>query len=341
MKLTDGFSDIFTRNKRYFLLLVSLVPIVVWSQVIYGFRAVRLELTALGVCLGLHLLTFVVAKYLFKRERMLFDLSFAVSGLLLVLSLPWNVRYPVLVAGCAVAMLSRELLGGLGRNPLNPALAGRAFIEIFFGEQTKVIPTFDTDSGESALEAVLQNRIPEADALDLFLGRADGNLGEISALLLLLSLVFLLVNKVIKWQTPVFFLVSAAVVSILIAPDNISYFHYMAGHMLSSGLVFCAVYFCNDPVTTPQTSSGRILFGALCGGLSIASRIYLSYECVYLLILIMGFWSPFIDRMFRPGVFGGLLVRPDKKEGAKGKTGAEVKVPDNPVKKEKVQGDGI
>ena len=176
-----------------------------------------------------------------------------------------------------------------------------------------MIPTFDAEAGESALDAVLQNKIPQPEALNMLLGRIDGNLGEISAVLLLLSLVFLIVNKVIKWQIPVFFLVSAAVVSILIAPDNISYFHYMSGHMLCSGFLFCAVYFCNDPVTTPQTSSGKILFGVICGGLSVASRIYLSYECVYLLILIMGFWSPFIDRMFRPGVFGGLLVAPVKK----------------------------
>ena len=317
MKISEKITSIAIRNRRYFLVLAALTPIVIWSYVIYGARALRLEGTALGVCLGIHLLSWLLSKFVFKREKMLFDLSFAITALLLSLSLPWNVRYPVLIGGCAVGMVMRELFGGLGKNPLNPALFGRAFIEIFFSEQTRVIPTFDRATQGSALSAILRNEIPELDMSEMLLGRMDGNLGEISALLIIISALFLIFSKVITWQTPVFVLLSATVVSVLLAPESISYLHYTAGHLLGGGLLFCSVFFCTDPVTTPRTFSGRILFGVLCGAIAVVSRIYLSYECVYLLILLMGLWSPFIDRMFRPGVFGGLTHKTAKTE-AKG-----------------------
>ena len=314
MKISEKITAIALRNKRYFLLLASLVPIVIWSYVIYGARALRLEGTALGVCLGIHLLSCVLSKYVFKKERMLFDLSFAITALLLALSLPWNVRYPVLIGGCAVGMVMRELFGGLGKNPLNPALFGRAFIEIFFTEQTRVISAFEVNAQGSALSAVLRNEIPGQDMSEMLLGRIDGNLGEISAILIIISALFLIFSKVITWQTPVFVVLSATVVSVLLAPESISYLHFTAGHLLGGGLLFCSVYFCTDPVTTPRTFSGRILFGALCGALAVVSRIYLSYECIYVLILLMGLWTPFIDRMFRPGVFGGLTHKVSKTE---------------------------
>ena len=195
---------------------------------------------------------------------------------------------------------------------MNPALLGRFFISIVFKEQTIVEQLFDRAVDNTPIKALLENNIPETPTLDLFLGRADGNMGQISALLLILAAAFLIINKVITWQAPVAMLVSAGVLSVFIAPDNISYFHFTAGHLLGGGLIFAAVYFACDPVTTPHTSTGKLIFGAVVGALSVACRIYLGHEGLYLIMLLCGLWSPLIDRVLRPSVFGGIKYRKRK-----------------------------
>ncbi len=298
--------DIMRRNGGYMLVLTSLVPILIWSMAVYGARALRLILTALGICLAVHILSCLLFNLVIKRPKMYFDMSFALTALLLSLSFPWNVRYPVLVFSCLVAMLSKELLGGTGKNPLNPALCGRVFAMLVYPEYNRVLPYAYKDAALDPLSAVLKGEIPEQDMLDLFLGRADGMMGQISAVLILCAAVFLIVNKTVKWQAPAAFLLASAVTAVLLAPESTSYVHYMGGHLLSGGLLFAAVYFCSDPVTVPQTPSARLVFGALSGALSVASRIFLGVEGLYIVILVMGLWTPLLDRLFRPGVFGAI-----------------------------------
>lgn len=305
----SAIAGVLTANKRYYLVIVSMLPLVIWSCFIYGAKPWRLTLAALGTCVLLHVISCVLFKYILKKERFIWDLSPLVSALLLVLSLPVTVSYPALLAGCAVAIVSKELFGGLGKNPLNPALAGRVFIELVFNSRLAVNPIFDTSVDASPIQSVLANGIPDTSPLYLFLGRADGNLGQMSALLLIIAFIFLFVNKVISWQTPLAMIVSAGVLTMFIAPENVSYIQYTAGHLLTGGLIFAAVYFACDPVTTPHTSTGRLIFGAAAGALSVACRIYLGYEGMYLILLLLGLWSPFIDRMLRPGVFGGIKVQ--------------------------------
>lgn len=305
MRKTD-IKKIFDANRMYFFVLVSFVPLALWSYVIYGFRALALELISIAACLFLHAGAWIIKKSFLKRKSPLFDLSPVVSALLLVFTLPCSVGVGVLILGCVVTVSAKELTGGLGKNIINPALAGRVFLQLVFPKSTALSLSFETTSEMSGLEAVLHGAIPERDISDMILGRADGNIGEISVILLILAGVFLIVNRVINWRTPAAFLVGATVLSVLLAPDNMSSSQYVFGQLFCGGILISAVFFTCDPVTSPHTGTGRLVFGAVCGGLAVLVRVLFSFEGTYIVVLCASLWVPLMDRFLRPGVFGGL-----------------------------------
>lgn len=298
---------IFEANKMCVFVLITFIPLMLWSYVIYGTRALGLESAAIFSCLLFHILAWGVKTHILKRKGcMLFDLSPIVSAWLLAFTLPHNVSYFVLIIGCAAAIAVKELTGGFGKNILNPALAGRAFLQLVFPDSTSLMLSFETSSERSGLAAVLEGGIPERSLADMILGRVDGNLGEISVILIIIGGIFLIVNRVVNWRTPAAFLAGGALFSMLFAPDNTSYFYYILGQLFCGGMLFCALYFSSDPVTSPHTNTGRLIFGAVCGALAVIIRIFFSYEGTYLVVFFAALWVPLMDRFLRPGVFGGL-----------------------------------
>lgn len=292
-------------NRQYFLVLVSFVPIILWSYLIYGARALLLEFTAAAFCVLFHVCAAGFKKSVLRRKAYLFDLSPLISGFLLAFTLPHNTSIMVLVIGCAAAIAAKELSGGLGANIINPALFARVLIGLVFPQSTTLSLSFDTSSEMSGLEAVLDGKMPEAGITDMLFGRVDGNLGELSAWIIILCGLFLIVNKAINWRTPIAFIASAAAFSMFLAPESVSYPHYICGQLFCGGILICAVYFACDPVTSPHTNTGRLIFGAVCGALSVVVRVFFKYEGTYIVVLLAALWTPFLDRYLRPGVFGG------------------------------------
>ena len=292
-------------ESRLFDVLVALSPVVVWSFVIYGKRAVLIELISVVTACVLHVGIQYALRSFRKIRRPLFDLSPAVTGLLLSLTLPIGVPVYVVIIGSASAIIIKEAFGGMGKNPINPALAGRAVLELFFRKSLVVVPVFNTAMEKSAIRSLLDNELPDMEILDMFFGRMDAGLGEMSALLIMIGGLYLIVRRVAKLETPIVFLASAAVVSMLISPDNVSYFRFTGAELLGGGIMLSAFFFSADPVTAPHIPLGRMVFAAVCGALSVLCRIYLGYEGVYIIVLVMGLWTPFADRFMRPAVFGG------------------------------------
>ena len=292
-------------ESRLFDVLVALSPVVVWSFVIYGKRAILIELISVVTACALH----VGIQYLLIRfrnsKRPLFDLGPAVTGLLLSLTLPIGVPIYVVIIGSASAIMIKEAFGGMGKNPINPALAGRAVLELFFRRSLEVVPVFNTAMEKTAIRSLLDNELPDMEIRDMFLGRMDAGIGEMSALLIIIGGLYLIVRRVSKIETPVVFILAAVAVSMLVAPDNVSYFRFTGAELLGGGLMLSAFFFSADPVTTPHVSVGRMVFAAVCGALTVLCRIYLGYEGVYIIVLVMGLWTPFADRFMRPSVFGG------------------------------------
>jgi len=141
----------------------------------------------------------------------------------------------------------------------------------------------------------------------LFIGNRGGSIGEISAMLLLLGGVFLLARKVITWHIPVSCIFTVGIsayvyYSILGYPDPATGSIF---HVLTGGLMLGAFFMATDPVTSPVSGKGMIIFGAGCGALTFFIRVWGGFpEGVCYGILLMNAVTPLIDRYTRPRVFG-------------------------------------
>ena len=138
------------------------------------------------------------------------------------------------------------------------------------------------------------------DYLRLLLGNHGGCLGETCALALLLGGAYLLIRGVITWQTPVCFIGTVALLSLLLGQD-------VPGQVLSGGLMLGAIFMATDYTTTPQTPWGRALFGIGAGLLTCLIRFYGSYaEGVSFAILFMNILTPYLSKWTQPKPFGGV-----------------------------------
>lgn len=300
--------------------LLALVPAMAASVWFFGWNAVRL----VAICVGAALATEWLCRRAMRRENSLGDLSAAVTGLLLAFNLPPALPGWMAAIGSIFAIaVAKQVFGGLGYNPFNPALIGRVFLLISF---TGPMTTWTASAIDAATTATPLGMVKEAlkagEALpfamtpaltwDFALGNMNGCLGETSALALLLGALYLLWRRVITWHTPLAYLATVAVyagILQLAAPARAMPIHF---HLLSGGLMLGAWFMATDMVTTPITRSGKLIFGVGCGVLTMLLRSVKSGaypEGVSFAILIMNAFTPLIVRATRPRVFGARKKR--------------------------------
>lgn len=300
--------------------LIALAPALVGSIYFFGFRALLVTLVSVAACV------FFEWGYckITKMHCKVYDLSACVTGVLLAFVCPVTIPYWTIVLGALFAIvLVKMLFGGLGRNIVNPALAGRAFmfswpvlmsnwVKVGFGNAAGLVSTADAVTAATPLSSMHQGLMPEDSILDLFLGNVGGCLGETSALLLLIGFVYLLYRKVITPRIPVAFIGTVAVLSFLFPQGN-DRIAWMAAQVFGGGLMLGAIFMATDYVTSPVTKLGQIIYGIGCGVLTILIRYFGGYsEGVSYAILIMNVCVVLLDRIGRPVKFGA-----PKKEAAK------------------------
>ncbi len=259
--------------------------------------------------------------YLSKRPLTLADNSAAITGLLLALNLPPSAPWWLCGFGAIIAIgIGKQVFGGLGHNPFNPALVARVVLLISFPVQmtnwTTPTPlgrgidavTTATPLGEMKTAIMLTGYLPTPshDGLtNYFVGNMAGSLGEVSALALLIGGVYLLLKKVITWEIPVSYLATVVIFSgVMWLSDSQSYPDPLF-HLVTGGLLLGAFFMATDMVTTPITRKGMIIFGSGCGLITVVIRLFGGYpEGVSFAILLMNAATPLIDRYSRPKVFG-------------------------------------
>ena len=231
------------------------------------------------------------------------DLSAAVTGLLLALNLPANIPLWQCVVGALFAIVVvKGLFGGLGANPVNPAITARVFMLVSFGSLgNSPLPlaqqTVDTVTGATPL--AMEETLP---LMDLFLGNHGGAIGETCALALLLGGVYLLVRRVITWHAPVAFIGTVFLTAFLL--PNMDATTALAA-ILSGGLLIGAIFMATDYVTSPPTPWGKIIFGVGAGLITFLIRYFGKYpEGVSFAILFMNILTPYVMSWTRRKVFG-------------------------------------
>ena len=273
--------------------IIALCPAAIASVIIFGWRS----LLVIGVCV----LTCVLSEFLFeklcKKENTISDLSAVVTGMLLAFNLPVSIPIWQAVIGSVIAIIVvKQLFGGIGQNFANPAITARIIMLVAFAgpmtNWTNPVGMPDTATSATPLTAMAKGAaIPSYT--DLFLGYHAGSLGETCAAALLLGGIYLLIKRVISWHTPVAFIGTVAVMSLICGQDVLA-------QLLSGGLILAAFFMATDYSSTPSTKWGKIIFGVGCGLITILIRFWGNYpEGVSYSILIMNILTPFISKLTR------------------------------------------
>ena len=280
--------------------LISLAPAAIAGTVIFGLRA----LLVIAVCVASCVLFEALFNMIVKKDQTVGDLSAAVTGLLLALNLPAGIPIWQCVIGSLFAIvIVKCLFGGLGHNPVNPAITARVFMLVAFGSMTvQSFPTVvDTVAGATPLPSIAEGNAP--DLAELFLGLTGGAIGETCALALLLGFVYLLVRRVITWHVPVSFVGVVFLLSLFKEGFDVV---QALSLVLSGGLLLGAIFMATDYVTSPSTAKGKLVFGIGAGLITFMIRYFGVYpEGVSFAILFMNILTPYIDSLTAHKVFGG------------------------------------
>ncbi len=303
--------------------ILALVPALVASVLYFGWNALRLT----GVCVGSCVATEFVCRKLMKRDAGIGDFSAVVTGILLAFNLPPSLpTWMAALGSFASIAIAKQIFGGIGYNPFNPALVGRAVLLVSFPVQmttwsqwrvpAPLAPGLIADAVTTATPLGLLKTsllsgggVPfafdGATAWQFFLGIKNGCIGEVSGVALIIGAAYLLIRRCITWHTPVAYLGTVLVFSTVlwvVRPDSSM---NPAFHLLTGGLLLGALFMATDMVTSPITRSGMLIFGVGCGVLTLLIRIWGGYpEGVSYAILLMNAFTPLINRATRPRVFG-------------------------------------
>ena len=284
--------------------IIALMPATVMGAVIFGLRALLVVLcTTAAAVLSEFLFNLIV-----KKEQTVGDLSAVVTGLLLGFNLRADAPIWQAVLGSVFAIVVVKcLFGGLGCNFANPAITARVVLLISFssalggGAIPKISGAPELVSGATPLEVMKAGgELPSL--LDMLFGLRGGAIGETCAVALLVGFVYLVVRGVIKFETPLIFVATVFLLS-LVAEGDLLMATY---HVLSGGLILGAVFMATDYATTPITRTGKMIFAFGCGLITFLIRYYGAYpEGVSFAILFMNILSPYIEKWTKKMALGG------------------------------------
>lgn len=235
-------------------------------------------------------------------------------GLFLSLIVPYNTPlFLIAIASFIASILGKMLYGGFSYNLFNPALLGCLFLLTFYGahissmggylntEEIRIVSSATPLSNVSLVEGIGSYETlvkPYGTLFNFFFGTIPGAVGETSACLCILAFLFLSYKRVIKWKIPAFYIGTVFLLTYVIGAINGVGIWYPMFHILSGGLLFGAVFMATDPVTSPITSIGQVLYAILLGILTVTFR-YLSPlpEGVLTSILTMNLFVPILDKI--------------------------------------------
>ena len=307
--------------------IVALLPSCLAGVYYFGFAAFKVLAVCSISCVAIEALCSAAM----KRTLEVHDCSALLTGLLLGMNLPPGTPIWICLIGSLIAIgIGKMIYGGIGCNPFNPAMIGRCALLVSFPQvmNTWIIPgRADAVSGATPLQQLslaqtaalegnsgaLSEFLGQISYWDFFIGRMGGSIGETCILGLILGGILLIALRIIRWQTPVFMLLTVAVFTGIAWLLNPEVYAPPQFHLLTGGVTLAAFFMATDPVTAPLSRTGAILFAIGCGCITSIIRLWGNYpEGVTFAILIMNALTPLIDSITAGKPFGA-----PKKRGLK------------------------
>ena len=277
--------------------IISLFPAIIASGLVYGINALLLIATSV--------LSAVVTEKLFSKiflddTNSIHDLSAIITGILLAMTLAPLTPLPIVVFGAAMAVIFGKLMyAGIGKNILNPAVVGREFMTVFF--------SVSMSSGAIwfSQEALILPKInfftnfykaPFTSYLDELLLTSSGSLGSYSAFALILGGLYLLLKNRISWHIPVSLFATFFLITMLLKEDT---------SVSIGGLLLTGIFMATDMPTSPSFAGGKIYYGIMLGlVIVLLSLLGIKNETLSYVLIILNPFTKFINKVFRPVVFG-------------------------------------
>ncbi len=310
--------------KRFMsFVLIALLPVLVFGIYNTGFQSglaqgksftlIQSFLTGLRYVLPIIIVSYGVGFFweivfaVVRRHNI--SEGFLVTGLLFPLTLPATIPLWQVALGISFGVvIGKEVFGGTGRNFLNPALTGRAFL--FFSYPLSMsgevwIAAKNTVDGISGATALSFTALSDSGFTlsSLFFGLVPGSIGETSALCCILGALFLVITKIANFRIMIGGMAGLMVTSIIfyIIPGG-SDTWMNAGplyHLCAGGFLFGIIFMATDPVSAPGTNPGRWIFGFLIGFLTVTIRVVnpAFVEGTMLAILFMNVFAPLLDHI--------------------------------------------
>lgn len=283
--------------------IIALLPVAVMGCIIFGWRSLLVLFSTTA--------SSVICEYLFnlilKKKQTIGDLTAVVTGLILGLNLRADAPIWQCVIGAAFAIIVVKcLFGGLGCNFANPAATGRIVLLICFagtlggGAPVKLV---EVASSATPLEIIGGSASAELPSLfDMFFGLYGGAIGETCTVAILVGFAYLVIRRVIHFETPLIYVATVYVLYLVATNDPLISLYAV----LSGGLALAAVFMITDYVTTPITRTGKMIFAFGCGLITFLIRFFGSYpEGVSFAILLMNIISPYIEKWTVKKPLGG------------------------------------
>ena len=248
------------------------------------------------------------------------DGSAILSAILLAISIPSIAPWWIVVVGVAFAIIfGKQLYGGLGNNPFNPAMLGYAFLLISYplqmttwaGEFLNLSQAIDIIFNLTSVDALSGATQLDEVKTQLALGKvvAELEVYSISQAWIntgfLLGGLYLIVRKIITWHIPVAFIAGMVVISSMLYLINDQIYLPMQNHLMLGATMLGAFFIATDPVSASTTPKGRLIYGFLIGVLVVVIRVFGGYpDGVAFAVLLMNITVPLIDYYTQPKVFG-------------------------------------
>ena len=290
--------------------IISLIPAIVAASLVYGAKALLVIVTSIFSAVVTEKLFSII--FLNDKDSA-HDLSAVITGILMALTLAPLTSLPVVAFGASMAIIFGKLMyGGIGKNVLNPAVVGREFMTVFFpAAMSSGTIWFSQEALRLSKINFFVNfqKTPIMSYLDELLLTSSGSLGSYSAFALILGGLYLLLKNRISWHIPVT-LFATSFIAAMVLKDGIS--------VSTGGLLLTGIFIATDMPTSPSFGGGKIYYGIMLGVVIVLlSVLGVKNETLSYVLLILNPFTRFINKVFRPVVFGYDVKEEVVKQGGK------------------------